>query len=143
MITGAQIRQARKLLGWSVKELGRRAKLAASTVHRAECVDGEPPITEAHAAVLRHVLERRGVEFTNGDEPNVKLKGEAQVNDELSLPPDTLVVGEFTVHLRQGGARIADSLTRTPPAAARFATREVSWRLRGLHQVLARLFAAA
>ena len=74
MITGAQIRQARKLVGWSVKELGGRAKLATSTVQRAECVDGEPPVTEAHAAVLRHVFERRGVEFTNGDEPGVKLK---------------------------------------------------------------------
>jgi transcriptional regulator with XRE-family HTH domain len=79
VITGAQIRQARKLVGWSVARLGRRAKLAASTVHRAECVDGEPPITEAHAAAIRYALERAGgVEFTNGDEPGVKLnpKGE-------------------------------------------------------------------
>jgi transcriptional regulator with XRE-family HTH domain len=74
VITGAQIRQARKLVGWSVKELGRRAKLAASTVHRAECVDGEPPITQAHGTAIRHALGRAGVEFTNGDEPGVKLK---------------------------------------------------------------------
>jgi transcriptional regulator with XRE-family HTH domain len=74
VITGAQIRQARKLAGWSVADLGRRAKLAASTVHRAECVDGEPPITEAHAAAIRYALERAGVDFTNGDEPGVKLK---------------------------------------------------------------------
>ena len=73
MITGAQIRQARKLVGWSVANLGRRAKLAASTVQRAECVDGEPPITEAHAAAIRYVRRAR-VEFTNGDEPGVKLK---------------------------------------------------------------------
>jgi transcriptional regulator with XRE-family HTH domain len=73
MITGAQIRQARKLVGWSVKELGGRAKLAASTVQRAECVDGEPSITEAHAAAIRTALERAGVEFTKGDEPGVKL----------------------------------------------------------------------
>ena len=78
MITGAQIRQARKLVGWSAADLGRRAKLATSTVHRAECVDGEPPITEAHAAAIRYALERAGVDFTNGDEPGVKLnpKGE-------------------------------------------------------------------
>jgi transcriptional regulator with XRE-family HTH domain len=73
VITGAQIRQARKLVGWSVADLGRRAKLATSTVHRAECVDGEPPITEAHAAAIRYAFGRAGVEFTNGDEPGVKL----------------------------------------------------------------------
>jgi transcriptional regulator with XRE-family HTH domain len=74
VITGAQIRQARKLVGWSVADLGRRAKLAASTVQRAECVDGEPPITEAHAGAIRYALERAGVEFTTGDEPGVKLR---------------------------------------------------------------------
>ena len=75
MITGAQIRQARKLVGWSVADLGRRAKLEPSTVHRAECVDGEPPITQAHAEAIRYALERAGgVEFTNSDEPGVKLK---------------------------------------------------------------------
>jgi transcriptional regulator with XRE-family HTH domain len=78
VITGAQIRQARKLVGWSVADLGRRAKLAASTVQRAECVDGEPPITEAHAAAIRYALGRAGVEFTNGDEPGVKLKAKVR-----------------------------------------------------------------
>ena len=73
MITGAQIRQARKLVGWSVANLGRRAKLAASTVQRAECVDGEPPITQAHAAAIRNAFGRAGVEFTNVDESGVKL----------------------------------------------------------------------
>jgi transcriptional regulator with XRE-family HTH domain len=73
VITGAQIRQARKLVGWSVADLGRRAKLAASIVQRAECVDGEPPITEGHAAAIRYALGRAGVEFTNGDHPAVKL----------------------------------------------------------------------
>jgi hypothetical protein len=33
-----------------------------------------PLLTQAHAAVLRYVLERRGVEFTNCDGPGVKLK---------------------------------------------------------------------
>jgi transcriptional regulator with XRE-family HTH domain len=78
MITGAQIRQARKLVGWSVKELGGRAKLAASTVQRAECVDGEPSIKEAHAEAIRKALETAGVEFTIGDEPGVKLIPDAR-----------------------------------------------------------------
>jgi transcriptional regulator with XRE-family HTH domain len=78
VITGAQIRQARKLVGWSVANLGRRAKLAASTVQRAESVDGEPLITEAHAAAIRYALGRAGVEFTNGDEPGVKMKAKGK-----------------------------------------------------------------
>jgi hypothetical protein len=50
-----------------VVDLGRRAKVAASTVRRVECVDGEPPITEAHAAAISYALGRAGVDFTNGD----------------------------------------------------------------------------
>ena len=73
MITGTQIKAARKLLGWSTLKLAQRAKMHTSTVHRAECVEGEPPITARHAAMIRIALEAAGVEFTNGDEPGVKL----------------------------------------------------------------------
>ena len=61
MITGDQIRQARKLLGWLSSRLG------------AESVDGEPPITVYQAALIRDALGRFGIEFTNGDAPGVKL----------------------------------------------------------------------
>ena len=75
MITGAQIRQARKLVGWSAKKLSGRAKLAASTIHRAECVDGEPSRNHGspQQLTIRTALERAGVEFTKGDEPGVQL----------------------------------------------------------------------
>jgi len=74
MITGDQIRQARKLLGWPSSRLAQRAKVHPAIVRRAESVDGEPPITVYQAALIRDALERFGVEFTNGDEPGVKLK---------------------------------------------------------------------
>jgi hypothetical protein len=82
MLTGTQIREARTLLGWSVLKLGNRAKLHTSTIHRAECVDGEPPITEAHGAATRFALERAGIEFINGDEPGVKLIPMGKNGDE-------------------------------------------------------------
>jgi hypothetical protein len=41
--------------------------------------DGEPSITEAHAAAIRNALETAGVEFTNGDEPGVKLIPEGKM----------------------------------------------------------------
>jgi len=58
VITGAQIRQARKLLGWEPFQLAQRARLHLSIVQRAESVDVEPPITTYQEAL-------------NGDPPGV------------------------------------------------------------------------
>ena len=44
MITGDQIRQARKLLGWPSSRLAQRAKVHSAIVRRAESVDGQPVI---------------------------------------------------------------------------------------------------
>ncbi len=74
MITGAQIRQARQLLGWGLSRLAERARLQTSTIQRAECVDGEAPITLAHEAAIRLAFESAGVEFTNGDQPGVRVR---------------------------------------------------------------------
>jgi hypothetical protein len=45
----------------------------SAIVRRAESVDGESPVTVYQAALIRDALERFGIEFTNGDEPGVKL----------------------------------------------------------------------
>jgi hypothetical protein len=42
------------------------------------CVAGEPPITRYQEALIRNALQAGGVEFTNGDEPGVKLKAKAK-----------------------------------------------------------------
>src|SRR5215210_3262923 len=73
-ITGAQIREARRLLALGPEALARRAKVPLTVVQRAERVDGEPAITIAHARALRHTLEAACVEFTNGDRPSVRLR---------------------------------------------------------------------
>jgi hypothetical protein len=74
LITAAQMRAARALVRWSADDLARRSKLGVATVRRAEAADGHPPITEANCAAIQRVLEGAGVEFTNGDQPGVKLK---------------------------------------------------------------------
>ena len=74
MITGQQIKAARELLGWAPSRLAQRAKLHSAIVRRAESVAGEPPVTVYQAALIRDALERFGIEFTNGDEPGVKLR---------------------------------------------------------------------
>jgi hypothetical protein len=74
MITGAQIRRARELLGWAPTRLAQRAKLHSTIIQRAESVDGEPPITVYQEALIRNALERFGVEFGIGDAPLVRLQ---------------------------------------------------------------------
>ena len=60
MITGAQIRLGRELLGWAQTRLAQRAKVHSAIVKRAESVDGEPPITVYQEALIRNTLERFG-----------------------------------------------------------------------------------
>ena len=78
MITGAQIRQARKLLGWEPYKLSRQAKVHSLIIQRAERVASEPPITGYQAALIRNALEAAGIAFTNGDPPGVKLRSEGK-----------------------------------------------------------------
>ena len=74
MITGEQIKAARELLGWTRFQLGQRANLHAAIVERAEGAKGALPITPYQRALLRTALEGAGVEFTDGDEPGVRLR---------------------------------------------------------------------
>jgi hypothetical protein len=74
LITGAQIRAARKLLGWHRGMVAIRGRgITGNTVGKAEGVyPGKPPTPE-QLAEIKAVLEAAGIEFTNGDEPGVKL----------------------------------------------------------------------
>jgi hypothetical protein len=74
MVTGAQIREARQLLQLNPLRLARRAKVAVSVIGRAERTDGERAITTEQIRAVQHALEDAGVEFTNGDQPGVRLK---------------------------------------------------------------------
>ena len=77
MITGEQIREARKLLGWhrGMVALKARAGVSGNTVGKAEgAFPGNPPTPEQLAAI-QEALE---AEFTNGNEPGVKLKAKGE-----------------------------------------------------------------
>ena len=56
MITGAQIRQARELLGWTRFKLAQRAKLHPAILERAEDAAGPAPITAYQRALIRDAL---------------------------------------------------------------------------------------
>jgi transcriptional regulator with XRE-family HTH domain len=68
----AQIRGARGLLGWSQTELAKAAGLSEPTVKRFET--GLANVSAAAIGKMVAALEAAGVEFTNGDQPGVRLK---------------------------------------------------------------------
>ncbi len=74
MLTGAQVREARALLGWSRGNLSRRGTLSLNMICRAEASDGEAGITLGHRIVMRAAFQKAGVVFAVEDGiPVVKL----------------------------------------------------------------------
>jgi len=75
MISGAQVRTARALLGWTRHELARRAVLCDATLYALENTRGTPANVDALAAV-QATLEAAGIEFlVNNDAPELRLRG--------------------------------------------------------------------
>src|SRR5262245_42330600 len=71
MVTPAQCRAARGLIDWSQQQLAEAAGVGIVTVRQFEAGKGEP--RRATLAVIEKALEKAGVEFTNGDQPGVRL----------------------------------------------------------------------
>ncbi|MFZ5690837.1 MAG: PAS domain-containing protein [Pseudomonadota bacterium] len=63
VLTGAQLRAARGILNWSVRELSLAASVSSSTIRRLEEMDGPPPGREDSLEPLQAALEAGGVEF--------------------------------------------------------------------------------
>jgi transcriptional regulator with XRE-family HTH domain len=84
-----QCRMARAALGLGVRELAIAAKVAIDTVVRFE--RGEE-LKARTVEALQRALENAGVEFTNGDQPGVRLsKVEAMRSKERPRPPKQTV----------------------------------------------------
>jgi transcriptional regulator with XRE-family HTH domain len=66
-----QCKMARAALNLGVRDLAASAKVSPDTVARFE--RGEP-LRERTVDALRAALESAGVEFTNGEQPGVRLK---------------------------------------------------------------------
>jgi transcriptional regulator with XRE-family HTH domain len=63
---------ARAALGWTVRDLAEATGLHRNTINNIEIgrYAGDPKTL----AVIEKVLGRAGVEFTNGDQPGVRLR---------------------------------------------------------------------
>jgi transcriptional regulator with XRE-family HTH domain len=70
ILTFLQCRMARAALGWGVRELAAAAKVSTDTVARFERGD---ELKERTIDALQRALEAAGIEFTNGDQPGVRL----------------------------------------------------------------------
>ena len=70
-MTPAQCRAARTLLGWSQSHLAEAANLSIKAVQDFERKKrATQPMT---VGLLRRALEHAGIEFTDGDMPDVRL----------------------------------------------------------------------
>ena len=89
-ISGRQIAAARALLGLSQGELASKAKISTPTLMRMEAKFGEAVGLIHDIASVRATLEVAGIEFTNGEEPGVRLTKTPRGNSASSIPIENL-----------------------------------------------------
>jgi transcriptional regulator with XRE-family HTH domain len=65
-----QLRMARAAIGWGVRELAEKAGVTANTVTR---IENGSDAKQSTINALQQALEAAGVEFTNGNQPGVRL----------------------------------------------------------------------
>jgi transcriptional regulator with XRE-family HTH domain len=74
---------ARAAVGWGVRELAAKAGVTANTVTR---IENGADAKQSTMEMLQRALEAAGIEFTNGDQPGVRLS-RATVNQGRALTP--------------------------------------------------------
>jgi hypothetical protein len=84
LISIAQVRAARGLLGWSKAQLAQKANLPLRSVRQYEAED-DVHVPEEAIGAMCHVLEAAGMEFLNGGQAGVRMKDAA-----VAVPVDQL-----------------------------------------------------
>ena len=74
IVTGPQLRAARALIGWTAKELADASGVGVATIRRAELKSGVTGMTAPNMTAIRNALAEANVEFTNGEQPGVRIK---------------------------------------------------------------------
>ena len=65
IISAAQVKAARALLGWSQDQLALEANVSVTTIRNLE--SGEMSLRNTTMNIIRHVMEKSGIEFTDGE----------------------------------------------------------------------------
>ena len=92
-----QCRMARAALGWGVRELAAAAKVSTDTVARFERGD---ELKERTIDALQRALEAAGIEFTNGDQPGVRLTKAAAARSADSASASKRTVADKLVRAK-------------------------------------------
>jgi transcriptional regulator with XRE-family HTH domain len=72
LLTPPQCRAARALIDWSQQQLADASLVGNATIRNFE--SGRSGPQNSTLAALQRALEAAGVEFTNGDQPGVRLR---------------------------------------------------------------------
>src|SRR5262249_13610258 len=76
-----QLRMARAAVGWGVRKLAEKAGVTANTVTR---IENGADAKQSTIDRLQRALEAAGVEFTNSDQPGVRLTKAAAARSEAA-----------------------------------------------------------
>jgi predicted transcriptional regulator len=76
MISPSQIRGARAMLGLTQSDLAAKAGISKTALISIETSTSDPKASTLSA--IQKALEVAGVEFTNGDQPGVRLRKKAE-----------------------------------------------------------------
>lgn len=74
MITSGQIKAARALLGWTVRDLAAKAEIGFSTLVRLEQADGVPGGHVKTLEAVQSAVEKAGIEFIGTPESGAGVK---------------------------------------------------------------------
>jgi transcriptional regulator with XRE-family HTH domain len=74
MLTSEQIRAARAMLRIEQRELADKSGVSLETIKRIERTPGPISAYTGTPDKLRRALESAGIEFSEGDQPGVRLK---------------------------------------------------------------------
>ena len=77
-----QIKAARMLLDWSQDRLAEAADIGIATIKRLEAQDNGLGGRDDTVGKIVGALERAGVEFTNGEQPGVRLRKSTDLNEK-------------------------------------------------------------
>jgi transcriptional regulator with XRE-family HTH domain len=83
LITSAQVKEARRLLGWTLKMLEGKSGVTSTILANFEADKGRPSVLQL--TVLRRVIEAGGIEFTD-EKPGVKKRVAPTTGYEAALP---------------------------------------------------------
>jgi transcriptional regulator with XRE-family HTH domain len=82
VITSEQVRAARALIRWEQRDLAESSKVSLPSIKRLETTPGPLSAQPRTVDAIRAALEAAGVEFTNGDQPGVRLRKSTDLNEK-------------------------------------------------------------